>query len=275
MSKLRVLVASGMFIGITMVKLIAPSMANSLREEILPVISQDVDYKTAAVELGSYITNRDGDLSAALAALLASPSDTAGVELSAFPDTLVNVPSASPSPTPTPTPTPEPTPSPTPEAITTFLESQAAFSDYEVPENVSYEMPTLPFEFALPVSGTTSDGFGYRLHPIQDTVKFHYGTDYAVVTGTSIGAFANGTVAEAGEASGYGLYVLIDHLDGYQTLYAHCSSLKVSAGDVVSIGDVIALSGATGEVTGPHLHFELICDDVYYNPEFYTNTYSA
>ena len=150
-----------------------------------------------------------------------------------------------------------------------FLEAQAQFSDYAVPANVSYEMPELPFEFTSPVSGYTSSGFGYRLHPLENEVKFHYGTDFAVYSGTDVHAFADGTVALMGWDAGYGNYVILEHEGGWQSLYAHCSEVLVYSGQSVGMGDVIAKSGATGEVTGPHLHFELRDDGVFYNPEFW------
>ena len=150
-----------------------------------------------------------------------------------------------------------------------FLESQAAFSDHALPANVSYDIPELPFVAVTPVAGYTSSGFGYRLHPIENTVKFHYGTDFAAGSGTDIRAFADGTVLAAGQDAGYGNYVKVDHGDGFVSLYGHCSTLLVSQGDAVTAGQVIARVGATGHATGPHLHFELIHKGVYLNPEFY------
>ena len=64
-------------------------------------------------------------------------------------------------------------------------------------------------------------------------------------------------------------YVCIDHEDGWSTLYAHCSEVKVKSGQSIQRGEVIGESGATGRVTGPHLHFELMHDGIYTNPEFY------
>ena len=82
-------------------------------------------------------------------------------------------------------------------------------------------------------------------------------------------AFADGTVALVGWDAGYGNYVIVEHENDWQTLYAHCSEILVYSGQSVSMGDVIAKSGATGEVTGPHLHFELRKDGTFYNPEFW------
>jgi Membrane proteins related to metalloendopeptidases len=87
----------------------------------------------------------------------------------------------------------------------------------------------------------------------------HHGIDIAVPVGTSIKSSRNGWVREAGmDPSGvYGNYILIDHGGGWQTLYAHCSELKTKSGKNVFSKDVIALSGDTGNSTGPHLHFEV------------------
>lgn len=150
-----------------------------------------------------------------------------------------------------------------------FLHEQAAFADYAVPANVSYEAPILPFEYAQPVIASVTSGFGYREHPIDGGVRFHYGTDFGVVDGDSISAFADGTAITVQEFDGYGLTVIIDHGDGFSTLYAHCSQILVNQGDKVKRGDKIALSGHSGRVTGPHLHFELMHSGKYLNPEFY------
>ena len=82
---------------------------------------------------------------------------------------------------------------------------------------------------------------------------FHHGLDLAADEGTPITAFADGTVRETGE-SGYGLYVIVDHADGFATLYAHCSSISAKVGDTVTCGEQIAKVGQTGSATGPHLH---------------------
>ena len=85
----------------------------------------------------------------------------------------------------------------------------------------------------------------------------HPGMDIAVATGSRILAAGGGTVAAVGEDSVYGRYVRIAHPDGYESLYAHASSLLVRARQRVPAGGVIALSGSTGASTAPHLHFEI------------------
>lgn len=84
----------------------------------------------------------------------------------------------------------------------------------------------------------------------------HRGVDIAVPTGTPIRASGGGVVREAGYDPEYGWFVLIDHPDGYQTMYGHASRILVTAGDSIDAGMVIALAGNTGRSTAPHLHFE-------------------
>lgn len=153
--------------------------------------------------------------------------------------------------------------------VEAFLAAQSAFADYAVPSNVSYDAPALPFEYSAPCISSATSGFGFRNHPLAGVVKFHYGTDLGAYDGDSITAFANGAVISVQEVSGYGLTVMLDHGNGFQTLYAHCSQILVEQGNSVKQGDKIALVGHTGDVTGPHLHFELIYNGKYLNPEFY------
>ncbi|MFB0919949.1 MAG: M23 family metallopeptidase [Oscillospiraceae bacterium] len=153
--------------------------------------------------------------------------------------------------------------------IDEFLQEQAAFPEYAVPANVSYEAPLIPFQYSDPCACAVTSGFGYRKHPIEGDVKFHYGTDLGAIDGTSVTAFADGKVLSVQELDGYGLTVLIQHANGFSTLYAHLGQALVEQGQEVKRGDNIALSGHSGEVTGPHLHFEIICNGKYLNPEFY------
>lgn len=127
-------------------------------------------------------------------------------------------------------------------------------------------------EWTTPVLGVLSSGFGYRIHPISGGDSVHNGLDIVGAVGDPIYAFADGTVEYIGESEEYGLYLRIDHGDGIASFYAHCSQLLVHKGDSVSMGDVIALVGATGNVTGAHLHFELRYNELYLNPALYIDT---
>jgi murein DD-endopeptidase MepM/ murein hydrolase activator NlpD len=108
-----------------------------------------------------------------------------------------------------------------------------------------------------PTPGRITSAFGARVHPIFGTTRNHYGVDIDGDTGDPIKAAASGTVLSSGWMNGYGNTIVISHGGGVSTLYAHQSSLGVSAGDVVEGGEVIGRVGSTGWSTGPHLHFEI------------------
>lgn len=109
----------------------------------------------------------------------------------------------------------------------------------------------------LPVDGVVTSGFGYRADPFEGTSRFHRGIDIAAPVGTPVGSLAAGTVTMAGERAGYGRVVMIEHDDGWRSVYAHCDRLDVQPGQRVQAGDPIATVGSTGRSTGPHLHLEL------------------
>lgn len=108
-----------------------------------------------------------------------------------------------------------------------------------------------------PVYGRISSGFGSRTHPVYRTPDFHPAIDIVADRGTSIRATATGYVREASYDSSRGRYLIIDHGNGFKTIFMHCSTLKVSAGQTVEKGQVIATVGSTGTSTGPHLHYEI------------------
>ena len=115
-----------------------------------------------------------------------------------------------------------------------------------------------------------SSPFGYRSDPILGTSKRHTGMDFACDPGNPIYAVGDGTVIKvAHEGKGYGNHVEIDHGFGYVTRYAHMSRIDVEEGQKVTRGDCIGLSGRSGRVTGPHLHYEVIYRKDYVNPALY------
>jgi murein DD-endopeptidase MepM/ murein hydrolase activator NlpD len=114
-----------------------------------------------------------------------------------------------------------------------------------------------PKGMTWPASGPITSGFGWRTHPIFGTRRFHAGIDIGAPSGASIVAAGSGTVIFAGPKSGYGNATIIDHGGGIATLYGHQSSIGVSNGTPVTIGQRIGSVGCTGYCTGPHLHFEV------------------
>ncbi|NJL03169.1 MAG: M23 family metallopeptidase [Spirulinaceae cyanobacterium SM2_1_0] len=113
----------------------------------------------------------------------------------------------------------------------------------------------LLFPLALPARLTSA--FGWRQHPIFGSWRMHAGTDLGAPQGTPVLAAYRGQVAIAEYTGGYGLMVVLRHLDGTQeSRYAHLSQLFVQPGDWVEQGELVGLVGSTGNSTGPHLHFE-------------------
>ena len=110
-----------------------------------------------------------------------------------------------------------------------------------------------------PVStGYISSYFGERADPFDGREAFHKGVDFAGNLGSDVVAVAAGVVTWAGERSGYGKLIEINHGDGYATRYAHNERTLVAVGQTVKRGESIALMGSTGHSTGPHVHFEVL-----------------
>lgn len=123
--------------------------------------------------------------------------------------------------------------------------------------NSGFVNGTGSYKWPLPGYAVKENTYGNRFHPIFKEWRFHAGTDIGAPSGTPIVAADSGTVAVATYGGGYGNYVVISHGGGVSTLYAHMSSMAVSAGSNVSKGDVIGYVGSTGWSTGPHLHYEV------------------
>ena len=117
------------------------------------------------------------------------------------------------------------------------------------------------FAWPLPQSFTITSPFGYRKDPFTGEVTYHSGTDISAPAGTPILAAAAGmvTIANGTDPWGgsYGYYIKLDHGEGMETLYAHCSAIAVTAGQQVRQSEVIGYVGTTGNSTGNHLHFEM------------------
>jgi len=111
--------------------------------------------------------------------------------------------------------------------------------------------PVSPLRLAYPIDAPVGDPFGPR------GARFHAGIDLPAVTGAPVTAAASGRVTWAAELDGWGNLVTIAHGHGVRTLYAHLSRIDVQVGQVVATGSQVGLVGATGDATGPHLHFEV------------------
>jgi murein DD-endopeptidase MepM/ murein hydrolase activator NlpD len=134
-----------------------------------------------------------------------------------------------------------------------------------------YRIAAQKAPFAVPVKSgfRFTSGFGYRRDPKTGGRRMHAGVDFAGPVGTPLYATADGVVVHAGWASGYGRLVKIQHEFGIETRYAHMNRLNVSVGQRVSRGQRIGDMGASGRVTGPHLHYEVRVGGQPVNPMIY------
>ena len=124
------------------------------------------------------------------------------------------------------------------------------------PDSVDHMTYLIDFPCKVPAVGMMTSGFGDRVDPISGEQGYHYGIDIAAEEGQPIYAVSSGIVCKTGYNS-YGNYVVLEHDDGLQSLYAQCSTVIVSEGERIDAGEQIASIGMTGRATGNHLHFEL------------------
>ncbi len=111
-----------------------------------------------------------------------------------------------------------------------------------------------------------SSWYGYRNHPVLNTIKLHKGIDLAAKKGAPVFATGSGSIETAAYHKGYGNYIIITHFSYLKTLYAHLWIRMVSTGDKVSKGQLIGFVGDTGLATGPHLHYEVELNNQKINP---------
>ena len=142
------------------------------------------------------------------------------------------------------------------------LENKEGLSQMEIDANYIKEK----YSISKPISGTITSRYGIRNPTTTSVPKNHTGIDIAAKTGTVIYAALDGIVKISSSEGDYGKHLRIEK-DDIAIYYAHCSKLYVRKGDTVKKGDAIAEVGATGNVTGPHLHFEIRREERYINPD--------
>ncbi|QCX00670.1 M23 family metallopeptidase [Aggregatimonas sangjinii] len=102
-----------------------------------------------------------------------------------------------------------------------------------------------------------SSSYGNRIHPLHHIPKKHHGIDLVANSGSSVYAAAKGLVIKASYEKGYGNHIVIQHINGTKTLYGHLELMLIDEGAITERGQTIGTVGETGQVTGPHLHFEI------------------
>lgn len=127
------------------------------------------------------------------------------------------------------------------------------FSDIK---NSYLENMTYP-DFIMPLSGNITSPFGNRIHPITNTQEKHTGIDIDINAGYDVKASSDGEIIKQATDERLGNYIIIKHKGSYFTCYAHLDSFKSAEGEYVKSGDIIGVAGSSGQVTGPHLHFEI------------------
>jgi murein DD-endopeptidase MepM/ murein hydrolase activator NlpD len=156
-----------------------------------------------------------------------------------------------------------------------YIQSKSFDNIIELAKNKADMLASMPA--IQPVSNKDlsrmASGYGYRIHPIYKTKKFHAGMDFSAKIGTPIYATGDGKISKVRKSRrGYGNHVIIDHGFGYKTLYAHMSRYIVKRGQKVNRGDVIGYVGSSGTSVAPHLHYEVHKDGKKINPiNFYYN----
>lgn len=136
--------------------------------------------------------------------------------------------------------------------------------------DLAAHIPAIPPINTDPFTYRLSSPFGYRSDPILGVGKRHTGMDFACPPGNPIYVTGDGIVITVKhDRSGYGNHVEVDHGFGYVTRYAHMSRIDVEEGQKLTRGDCLGLSGKSGRITGPHLHYEVIYRKDYVNPAFY------
>ena len=120
-----------------------------------------------------------------------------------------------------------------------------------------------------PVRGQITGGFGQRMDPLNGEETIHWGIDISAPSGTEVQVTADGVVIAAGREAGYGNEILVDHGGGIVTKYGHLKRIDVAVQQEVRKGEVIGTVGMTGRSTGPHLHYEILVNQMAVNPEKY------
>ncbi len=223
-------VCAALFVLLTALKLLLPGHMEQTRETLGQWLVRDADFAAAFSAVGRAVTGED-TLGEAYTAVFGEDGDAV---------------------------------QPVSTAVSVFVPQRA------LPEGAVSETRELSFSHAAPLAnGTLTSSFGWREDPNGAGEAFHWGVDLAAPEGTDICCFADGTVGVVAESVLLGKYLTVQHANGIETLYAHCSAIGVCSGAEVKLGDVLGAVGCTGNATGAHLHFEVHDGTAYLDPAHY------
>lgn len=308
---LQLMVCLVLFLAIFLWKGVFPQKLGQVRDDLLALITTDLDFREALSGLGESLAEgdtvlsdfgafcvevfgadrqekpvkpvdftfqvpaedmRDGELRFLSQGMDVSACTAHYAELDRY--GFAAVPLTEKPPVEETVPLAEPVPSEEPPAVLAAGTVIMA-SDYngdELPNNYTMDQLSLgELDTVAPVIGRLTSEYGYRDHPISGRYLFHGGVDIGGKKGDPIVAFAAGTVEYIGENDSYGLYLQIDHGSGVKSFYAHCRKILVSKGQKVALGEKVAEIGSTGDSTGPHLHLELKYFKTHLNPAYYVD----
>jgi murein DD-endopeptidase MepM/ murein hydrolase activator NlpD len=153
--------------------------------------------------------------------------------------------------------------------LNSFMKEESEAQQQLLSELTAYEQKLDHTPSIWPVSTSIISFFGFRFHPVYRRYILHKGIDIEAPYGSRVSAAADGIVKFAGWEEGYGNLVKINHGYGLETYYGHNSRILVHCGQTVKKGQIITISGATGVVTGPHLHYEVRINDNPVNPAMF------
>lgn len=144
-----------------------------------------------------------------------------------------------------------------------------AFKESDVPSFATLENANISGDYLFPLeSYEKSSDFGFRENPFTGENEFHIGLDLGAKKGEKIRAVTDGIVIKSEFDETLGKHIIIEHENGFHTIYGHCDALNVKEGISVKKGEVIATVGSSGESTGSHLHFAAKKDGKYFNPQY-------
>ncbi|RRA48551.1 M23 family metallopeptidase [Acidipila sp. EB88] len=154
-------------------------------------------------------------------------------------------------------------------ALVGHMEPQFTYQPHPFATNADTVLGGSATPSLWPVTGRLTSSFGERSDPFNGEGAFHAGLDIATSYGTPIHAPADGVIAKAGPAGGYGREMIIDHGGGVTTVYGHLSAFAMIAGQLVRQGQIVGYVGSAGRSTGPHLHYEVRVNNMPVNPHKY------